>query len=104
MQHSSSLYLSPLVGISKKSWGVSFAVNYQNLNQISILRQLPILRVDQVLDYLGSGRVSSLFNVVSSFHQIKAPKDTVILTAFCTFTSGSLCLSAAAFRLGGSSR
>ena len=39
--------------------------------------------MDQVLDSLGSGRVVSLFDLVSLFHQVKAHKDTVPLTAFC---------------------
>ena len=42
--------------------------------------------MDQVLDSLGKGRVFSLFDLVSPFHQITAHKDTVILTAFSTLT------------------
>ena len=42
--------------------------------------------MDQVLDSLGKGRVFSLFDLVSSFHQITAHKDTVPLTAFFTHT------------------
>ena len=42
--------------------------------------------MDQALDCLGSSRVFSLFDLVSSFHQITAHKDTVPLTAFCTPT------------------
>ena len=61
-------------------------VNYKKLNEISSLRQLPIPRVDQVLDSLGKGLVYSLFDLVSSFHQITADKDTVPLAAFCTPT------------------
>ena len=61
-------------------------MNYKKLNQISKLSQLPIPRVDQVRDSLGSGRVFSLFDLVSSWHQIKAHKDTVPLIAFCTPT------------------
>ena len=61
-------------------------MNYKNLTQISKLSQLPIPRVDPVLDSLGSERVFSLFELVSSFHQIKVHKDTVPLTAFCTPT------------------
>ena len=61
-------------------------MNYKKLNQISKLSQLPISRVDRVLDSLGSGRVISLFDFVSSFHKITAHKDTVPLTAFCTPT------------------
>ena len=61
-------------------------MNYKKLNQISKLSQLPIPLMGQVLDTLGSGRVFSLFDLVSSSHQIKAQKDTVPLTAFCTPT------------------
>ena len=81
--------------------------NYKKLNQISKLSQLPIPRVDQVLDSMGSGRVFSLFDVVSSFYQINVHKDTVPLQRSAhprASTSGSFCLRVAALRLGGSSR
>ena len=87
IQHSILPYPSPLVVIPKKSGGARITVNYKKLNQTSKLSQLPIPRVDQVLDSLGSGRVLSLFDLVSSFDQINAHKDTVPLTAFCTPTS-----------------
>ena len=86
IQHSTSPYSSPLVASPKKSGGVTIMVNYRKLKQISKLSQLPIPRADQVLDYLGSGRVFSLFDLVFSFHQITAHKDTVPVTAFCTPT------------------
>ena len=61
-------------------------MNYEKLNQISKLSQLPIPRVDQVLDSLGSGRVFSVFGLVSSFHKITAHKEQFLLqiTEFCT--------------------
>ena len=102
--------------IPKKFGGVRITVNYKKLNQVNYkklkqirkLSQQPIPRVDQILDCLGSGRVFSLFDLVSSFHQIKAHnKDTVPLTAFAhprASTSGSSCPRAAALHLGGSSR
>ena len=62
IQHSTSLYSSPLVVIPKKSGGVRITVHYKKLNQISKLSQLPIPRVDQVLGSLGKGRVFSLFD------------------------------------------
>ena len=37
-------------------------------------------------DSLGKSQVFSIFDLVSSFHQITAHKDTVPLTAFCTPT------------------
>ena len=72
--------------IPKKSSGVWVTVDYKKLNQISSLSQLPIPRVDQVLDSSDKGRVFSPFDLVSSFHQITPHKDTVPLTAFCTPT------------------
>ena len=78
--------------IPKKSRGARITVNYRKLNQISKLSQLPIPCVDQVLDSLGSGRVFSLFDLVSSFHQIRAHKDTVPLKAFCAPTGLYECL------------
>ena len=85
IQRSNSPYSSLLGVISKKCGGVRITVNYKNLNKISSLSQLSIPRVDQVLDYLGKGRVFSLFDWVPSFHPI-VHKDTVTLTAFCTPT------------------
>ena len=87
IQHSSSPCSSPLMAIPKKSGGVRITVNYKKLNKIGSLSQLPIPRVDQVLNSLGKGRVFSLFDFVSSFHQITAHKDTVPLVAFCTPTA-----------------
>ena len=72
--------------IPKKCGGVQITVNYKKLNQISSLSRLPIPRGDQILDSLSKGRVFSLFDLVSSFHQITAHEDTVPLTAFCTPT------------------
>ena len=86
IQHLTSPYSSPMVVIPKRSGGVRITVNYKKLNQISKLSQVPIPRVDHVLDSLGSGRVFSLFDLVSSFHHITAHKDTVPLTAYCTPT------------------
>ena len=77
---------SPLVIIPKKSGGVRITVKYKKLNQICKLSQLPIPRVDQVVDSLGSRKVFSQLDLVFSFHQITADTDTVPLTAFCTPT------------------
>ena len=73
-----------MVAIPKKDGDVRIPINYKKLNAISSLGQLPIPRVDEVLDSLGKGRIFSLFDLVSSFHQITIDKDTILLTAFCT--------------------
>ena len=86
IQHSTSPWASPAVVIPKKAGDIRITVNYKKLNKLSILGQLPISRVDEVLDRLGTGRIFSLFDPVSSFHQITVHKDTIPLTAFCTPT------------------
>ena len=72
--------------VPNKSGGVRIAVNCNKLNDISRLSKLPIPRVGRVPDSSGKGRVLSLFDIMSSFKQIAAHKDTVPLTAFCTST------------------
>ena len=47
--------------------------------------QLPIPRVDEILDSVGKGRIFSVFDVTSSFH-LTIDKDTIPLTASCTPT------------------
>ena len=84
IQHSASPWASPVVVIPKKSGDIRITVNYKKLNKFSILGQLPIPRVDEVLDRLGAGRIFSLFDFVYSFRQITMCKDTISLTAFCT--------------------
>ena len=84
LQHSTSPYSSPLVVISKKSGVVRISVNYKKLKEINSPSQLLIPHVGQALDSLGRGRVFSLFDLVTSFHQITAHNDTVPLTAFDT--------------------
>ena len=59
IQHSTSPYASPVVIIPKKSGGNRLTINYKKLENISILSQLPIPRVDEILDKLGTGRVFS---------------------------------------------
>ena len=83
IQLSISPYSSPMVVIPKKDGNVRITANYKKLNAISSLEQL-IPHVDEVLDSMGKGRIISLFDLVSSFHQITMDKDTIPLTAFCT--------------------
>ena len=51
-------------------------MTYKKINQIGKHSQLLILLGDQVLYWLGSGRVISLLELVSSFHHKTANKDS----------------------------
>ena len=83
-KHSTLPYASPVVIVPKQSGGIRLTIKYKKLNNSSILEQIPTPRVDEGLDKLGRGRIFSLFDSVSSFHQITIHKDTTPLTAFCT--------------------
>ena len=73
-----------MVIIQNKSGGIRITVNYNKLNKSNTLGQLPISRVDEVRDKLCTGRIFSLFDLVSSFLEITVHEDTIPLTAFCT--------------------
>ena len=67
IQHSTSPYASPVVIIPKKSGGIRLTINYKKLNNISILGQLAIPRVNEILDKRGTGRkFSSLISSLRS--------------------------------------
>ena len=87
IQHCPSPWASAVAGIRTKSGGIRITVNYNKLNKLSILGQLPIPRVNEVLGKLGTGRIIALFDLVSSFHQIASHKNTIPLTVFCTPTT-----------------
>ena len=57
--------------ISKTSERARITINYKKLNRIRKLNRVLFPRVDKVLGSLGSGRVFSLIDLVSSFHQKK---------------------------------
>eukprot|EP00752_Nemacystus_decipiens_P012512 g11082.t1 len=84
IQHSTSPYCSPIVVVPKKSGGLRIAINYQRLNKVSVLSQLPVPRVDEILTKLNKGNIFSLFDFTGSFHQIPVHPDTIPLTAFAT--------------------
>ena len=86
IHHSTSPCSIPMVAISKKHGSVRITVNYRKINATSSLAQLTIPCIDEVLDSLGKGHLFSVFDLVSSFHQITIDKDTIPLTTFCTPT------------------
>ncbi|CAB1107122.1 unnamed protein product [Ectocarpus sp. CCAP 1310/34] len=86
IQHSTSPYCSPIVVIPKQSGELRITVNYQKLNRISSFSQLPVPRVDEIMNKLHQGSIFSLFDFTGSFHQIPVHPDTIPLTAFATPT------------------
>ncbi|CAB1121588.1 unnamed protein product [Ectocarpus sp. CCAP 1310/34] len=86
IQHSTFPWASPLVVIPKEDGSVRITVNYKRLNALVDLDGQPLPRVDGILDSLYTGKVFSIFDLNSAFHQIVCDEDAVPLTAFCTPT------------------
>ncbi|CAB1106948.1 unnamed protein product [Ectocarpus sp. CCAP 1310/34] len=84
IQHSTSPWASPFVVIPKKDGSVCITVNYKRLNALVDLDGQPLPRVDGILDSLYTGKVFSIFDLNSAFHQIVCDEETVPLTAFGT--------------------
>ena len=105
VQHSISPWASPVVVVPKQSGGVRTTADYKQVDKHSIRCQLLISRVDEVLDALDTGRIFSLFGLVSFSFQITLHADTIPLIIYVrprTFSSGWLCLKEAARLEGGS--
>ena len=80
---------------------------YKKLNNISILGQLPVPRVDEVLDMLGSGRIFSLFDLVFRSIKLRYTKTRPPSRRFArphASSSGLSCRKGAVQHLDGSSR
>ncbi|CAB1117464.1 unnamed protein product [Ectocarpus sp. CCAP 1310/34] len=70
IQHSTSPWTSPLVVIPKKDGSVRITVNHKRLNALVDLDGQPLPRVDGIMDSLYTGKVFSIFDLNSAFHQI----------------------------------
>lgn len=56
--------------ILKTNGGIRITINCKKLNKVSLLGQFPIPRVAEVLDSSDKGKIFSLFDLGSPFHQI----------------------------------
>jgi len=54
IEHSNSEYTTSVVLVPKKDGSISFCVNYRKLNSISEADSYPILRMDEILESVGS--------------------------------------------------
>ena len=71
VRHSTPPSASPVVIIPKKSGGIRLAINYRRLYNIIILGQLPIPRVDEILDKLLIGRGRIFSSLISSLRSTR---------------------------------
>ena len=72
-------------GHRSKSDRIGLTINHKKLNNISTC-QLPIPRVDEVLEKLVIGWIFHLFDLVSSLHHMTVHKDTIPPKTICICT------------------
>ncbi|CAN0279739.1 unnamed protein product, partial [Ascophyllum nodosum] len=87
IRRSRSPYASPIVIALKKNGGIGITCDYRRLNEATVMLQIPVPRIEELLDTLGSASFFSSFDMMSGFHQILVGEISIPPTAFCT-TSG----------------
>ena len=81
---SRSPWSSPVVLVPKKDDSIRFCVDYRALNQVAQFNCYPMLRVDEILDSVGSAQFLSTLDLSRGYWQIPLAEDACAKTAFTT--------------------
>ena len=84
IQKSNSPWASPLVLVMKKSGKLRPCVDYRNVNSLTKKDAFPLPRIQDCLDTIAGSTLFSVFDLISSFHQIPVKVQDIPKTAFVT--------------------
>lgn len=91
IRESNSPYCSPIVVVPKKpdisgQKKYRIAIDYRNLNEITIADKYPIPNMDEILSKLGGCNYFTTIDLIKGFHQIEMDPESIPKTAFTTKT------------------
>ncbi|XP_076236379.1 uncharacterized protein LOC143180500 [Calliopsis andreniformis] len=85
IQPSLSQYCSPIVLIKKKTGQYRMAVDYRDLNKLTLRDNFPIPRINDQIDHLRNKVYFTRLDLKDAFHHIKLKENSIPYTAFVTF-------------------
>ena len=68
IKRSQSPYAAPIVVVLKKNGGIRITYDYRRLKEATVIPQMTISRIDELLDTLRSASFFSSFDIMSGFH------------------------------------
>ena len=69
----------------KKDETLRLCIDYRQLNRVTVKNRYPLLRIDDLLDYLKGERVYSKIDLRTGYHQLRVRKTDIPKTAFRTW-------------------
>jgi len=86
IQPSSSPWASAMVLVHKEDGSLRICVDYRHLISVTRPNTFPLLRIDDLLDRLGSARYFTTLDLSAGYWQIRVADDSIEKTAFATLT------------------
>lgn len=90
IEPSNSPWASPVVLVRQRDGSHQFCVDYCALNALTKPDTFPLLRIDDLLEQLGTSKYFTTLDLASGFWQIKTSPDSKGKTAFVHVTPQGL--------------
>ena len=75
---------APVIFVKNKDGSLRLCIDYRQLNRVTIRKQYPLPRIDELFDHLQGSRVYSKIDLRSGYHQLRVQEGDVPKIAFRT--------------------